>query len=70
MMLGELLDRTISIFAPERAAKRAHARRVYRNISERAWEAARRDRLNDSWLTSNQSADRTLTGEADRVRMR
>lgn len=69
-MLGEWIDNAVSVFAPERAAKRAHARRIYRNISTRAWEAARRDRMNDSWITANQSADRTMMGEADRVRMR
>ncbi len=69
-MLGELLDNAVSVFAPAAAARRAYARQVFRKQSQRAYEAARVDRMNSSWYTANQSADRALLGDADKVRMR
>lgn len=69
-MLGELIDKAVAVFAPATAARRAYARGVYRRVSKRAYDAAKRDRTNSSWRTSNQSADRALSGEADVVRQR
>ncbi len=69
-MIGEWLDSAISVVAPGIAARRAQARRVYKQQSKRAYEAARIDRTTSSWLANSQSADRALVGEADRVRNR
>jgi lambda family phage portal protein len=69
-MIGELLDSAISVFAPAYAARRVQARRTYKNVSKRAYEAARMDRTTAPWVANSQSADRALYGEADRVRNR
>jgi lambda family phage portal protein len=69
-MIGQWIDSAISVFSPAWAAKRAMARRVYQAQSKRAYEAARQDRTTSAWLANSQSADRSLYGEAERVRNR
>lgn len=69
-MIGEMVDSFVSVFSPARAAQRAHARQIFRKISQRAYEAARVDRTTSAWTTNSTSADRALYGEAERVRNR
>ena len=69
-MIGEWLDSAISVVAPGVAARRAQQRRIYKQQSKRAYEAARIDRTTAPWIANSQSADRALYGEADRVRNR
>lgn len=69
-MIGEWLDSAISVVSPSWAARRAHARSVYKKQTQRAYEAARIDRTTAPWVANALSADRALYGEADRVRNR
>lgn len=69
-MIGELVDSFVSVFSPRRAFDRARARQAYNVVSKRAYEAARVDRTTTAWNAQNQSADRALMGEAERVRDR
>jgi len=71
-----VVDKVVGYFSPAVALRRMHDRRAYdyanRNQEEikRAYEAARVDRLNKSWRTSNQSADLELQDDADTIRAR
>lgn len=69
-MIGEWFDSVVSIFAPATAARMAHARSIYKNASVRNYDAAKQDRTNSSWVTSNKSADAALLGQGERVRDR
>jgi lambda family phage portal protein len=69
-MIGEWFDSMVSIFAPATAARMAHARTIYKATSQRSYDAARQDRSNSSWVTSNKSADAALLGQGERVRDR
>ncbi len=74
--MPNLIDRIVGYFSPGSALKRIGERRVYdynnKNADEiqRAYEAAKSDRLNKSWRTSNQSADLELQSGADDIRAR
>lgn len=65
-MIGRLIDRLVSVFAPQAAVQRAHARRVL----ERSFDSARSDRLTGHWNPSNKSADLWLLNDADKIRAR
>lgn len=69
-MIGEIFDKAVSVFNPSIAAKRAHARNVFKKITERGYDAAKRDRTNSRWATANQSADLEMFAQADFVRGR
>lgn len=69
-LIGEIIDRAVSIVSPASAARRAHARAVYNSVAKRNYEAAKRDRLNANWLATNRSADATMLADADEVRAR
>lgn len=69
-MIGEMLDKAISVVSPSRAAKRTHARTAYRRLSTRAYDAAKRDRRTSNWKASNRSADLELLSDADAIRAR
>lgn len=69
-MIGEYIDRLVSVFAPATAAKRSHARRVFENTVARNYDGARSDRLNSHWRTANRSADVELLDSADIIRAR
>lgn len=69
-MIGEALDHITSWFNPAQAARRSHARRIYRSSKEtrRAYEGAKTDRTNANWMTSNRSPDAELMGGANIIR--
>lgn len=69
-MIGQALDQAISWFSPARAAKRAHARRIYGQTSRRGYDAAGTNRWNANWRTSNSSADMELQSAASTIRAR
>ncbi len=69
-MIGEWLDSVIGIFSPARAAQRTRDRSVYKQMSKRAYEAARIDRTTSAWVANSSSADRELYGQAERTRNR
>lgn len=69
-MIGELVDSLVAVFAPGAAAKRSHARRIYRHMAQRNYEAARKDRMTANWQTSNRAPDLELLGDADTIRAR
>lgn len=69
-MIGNAIDHAISWVSPARAARRAHARRTYRNLSKRGYDAAKTNRWNSSWRTANSSADMELQSSATTVRAR
>lgn len=69
-MIGELIDRAVSVVSPAAAARRAHARSVYNTITQRNYEAARRDRLTGTSGTINRSADAEMLADADTIRAR
>lgn len=64
-MIGRTLDAAISVVSPAWAAKRAHARKVYRS-----YQGAEANRLNAHKRPVNQSADQELMGPfgADKMR--
>lgn len=69
-MIGELVDRFVSVFSPAAAARRTHARGVYQDAVSRSYEAGRTSRLNGNWRTPNTSADLELSQSADTIRGR
>lgn len=70
-MIGEWLDHFVSVFAPGVAAQRAMLRSRYRQVSQRAYEAARDSRRTAGWTGAlSQSADKTLYGDAEKTRNR
>jgi len=69
-MIGEAIDRIVSVFSPAAAAKRAHARSVYQQAMTRSYASGRTDRLNAHWRTPNTSADLELLQSADTIRGR
>lgn len=69
-MIGELLDSVVSVFSPARAARRAHARSIYRSVSGGGYDSGRKSRTNDTWLPSNRSPDLELADGADQTRAR
>jgi lambda family phage portal protein len=69
-MIGEIIDRAVSWFAPASAARRAHARNVYRGVTGSGYEAGRASRSHNAWLPSNRSPDAELSATADSVRAR
>ena len=69
-MIGELVDRLVSVVSPASAARRTQARRAYRGAAQRAYDGARSDRLNSGWLAQNRSADMELAESADTIRAR
>lgn len=68
-MLGEWVDKVVSVFSPATAAKRMHARRVYSKL-QRDYDAAKVDRTNSHWLPPNKSADLELMNSASMLRAR
>lgn len=68
-MIAEAIDNLIAIFNPAAAARRAQARRVYKQIA-RGYDAAKKDRLTGSWNAQNSSADRELYAANDLIRSR
>lgn len=69
-MIGEMIDRLVSVFAPAAAAKRVRDRTVFRQMAERSYDAAQTNRLNSNWRTANRSADAELQDAADIIRSR
>lgn len=69
-MIGEWIDRAVSVISPAAAAKRAYARGIYNTVSARNYEAAKVDRRNADWRTQNRSADAEMLADADTVRAR
>lgn len=67
-MIGEALDHLVSWFAPARAARRSHARRIYAN--RRGYDSAKIDRTNSHWNPANRSADMELVSDASVIRAR
>lgn len=69
-MLGSAVDRLVSIFSPEAAARRVHARSVYER--RRSYASAEQNRLTDHRKRRevNKSADSELLEGADRTRAR
>jgi len=65
-MIGEGIDHLVSWFAPARAARRSHARNVYR----RGFDGAKSDRTNSNWRPVNKSADSELLSDANTIRAR
>lgn len=69
-MLGEIVDNAVAIFSPARAAKRAHARNVYRNISGSGYASGQKSRTHDAWKPQNRSPDMEMSATADSTRAR
>lgn len=69
-MIGSWIDSAISVLSPATAVRRMHARAVYSNLRQRSYDAAKRNRLNADWRTTNQSADAELYADADLIRAR
>ena len=69
-MIGTLIDKAAAALSPAWGAKRVHARRVYDQVAQRSYDAAKRDRRTSAWQTANQSADMSLLSNADIVRAR
>ena len=69
-MIGEVIDKMVGTLSPAWGAKRIHARRVFEQITQRTYDAAKQDRRTGSWHTSNQSADLSLLSNADLIRSR
>lgn len=69
-MIGELLDRAVSVFSPGSAAKRAHARNIYRSISGSGYASGQPSRAHESWRPQNRSPDLELSATADSTRAR
>lgn len=68
-MIGRAVDRMVSWFDPLAAAKRQHARTVYENGINRAYDAAKSDRRTSARRQNlNQSADLEMYGDADVMR--
>lgn len=71
-----VIDRIVGYFSPSAALNRMQDRRAYdfaiNNEGEvqRAYDAARTNRLNSSWRAYNRSADLELQDDADTVRAR
>ncbi len=65
-MIGSLVDSVVGVFSPEKALKR----RLFRKMLNRGYDAAKRDRTNSDWRTTNSSADLELLGQGDLVRAR
>jgi lambda family phage portal protein len=68
-LIGEIVDGVVGLFSPASAAKRAHARNVYRSISG-GYEAGKQSRSNDRWRPGNNSADLEMQGTVDMTRAR
>ena len=74
--MSNLVDSVIGYFSPGAALKRMQYRRVYdyanrnKDLVQRAYDAAKTDRMNANWRTSNQSADLEMQDDADTVRSR
>lgn len=69
-MIGELVDSVVSVFSPASAARRAHARTVYRSISGAGYDSGRRTRSSDRWMPSNRAPDLEMADTADQTRAR
>lgn len=74
-MRGNFLDRAIGVFAPERAARRIHARIAIDAMEKprrRDYDAASTGRRTGGWKTAGGNADSAIerSGEAMRERMR
>lgn len=67
-MIGEAFDHLISWFAPARAARRSHARKIYEN--RRSYDAGKLDRTNSHWNPGNRSADAEVITDAAIIRGR
>lgn len=67
-MIGAAFDHFISWFAPARAARRSHARRVYEN--RRGYDAGKLDRTSSHWNPGNRSADAEVITDAAIIRAR
>lgn len=71
-----VIDRVIGYFSPSAALNRMQDRRAYDFAKDkegeinRAYEAARTSRLNQSWRAYNRSADLELQDDADTIRAR
>ena len=74
--MSNIIDKIVGFFSPASALQRMQARRVYdyanRNEDQvnRAFEAAKIDRLNKNWNAQNRSADAEIYYDADTVRAR
>lgn len=69
-MIGELVDRMVSVFAPAAAARRAHARHIYRSVTGAGYAAGKKSRSNELWMPGNRSPDLELSDGADTTRAR
>jgi len=71
-----VVDKVIGYFSPGKALNRMQDRHAFnsavanQDTIERAYEAARIDRLNKSWKSYNRSADLELYSDADTIRAR
>lgn len=65
-MIGNWVDRVVSVVAPAAAVRRMHAR----SVLQRSYQGAEQDRLNSQRVPKNQAADTELAGPwgADRLR--
>jgi len=69
-MIGEWIDGAVALISPARAAKRAHARNVYRNISGSGYPSGQPSRAHENWRPANRSPDLEMSGTADETRAR
>ncbi|WP_417850167.1 phage portal protein [Thalassoglobus sp.] len=69
-MIGRAIDSIVGVISPAAGARRAHAREVMRKVSQRSYDAARKDRRLSSWRTQNRSADLEMLADVDTVRAR
>ena len=71
-----IIDKVIGYISPGKALNRMQDRRAFdyalgnEDKIERAYDAARQDRLNKHWRASNRSADLELQDDADTIRAR
>ena len=74
--MSNIIDKMIGFFSPATALRRMQFRRVYNHANRnedqlnRAFEAAKIDRLNKNWNAQNRSADSELYDDADTIRAR
>lgn len=67
-MIGEALDRLISVFSPHRALQRALARQHY--LSVRGLDGGKQTSRTHGWMANSQSANALPLGDVQRTRSR